>query len=467
MGSEFRFERLGNHADVFSGFAFKSADWRLTGIPVVKIKNVNNGVVDISDTQFFSPESITERHDKFFVAHGDVLIAMTGQGSVGRVGRLHLKEGEKILLNQRVGKFEVKSTLDLRYLYYILSSSYYEDILFSAATGSGQPNLSPSTISNIEIPIISLEEQKRFSAILGALDDKIELNRQTNETLEKMAQALFKSWFVDFDPVIDNALEAGNTIPDELQDRAERHQQQLAKPDHQPLPDDIRQLFPSELELTDELGWVPMGWGQTMISNFCLKVQNGGTPKRSESKYWDDGNIPWLGSGEVRQAIITKTKSFITKEGLNKSSAKLIPKGATVIAMYGATAGQVAFSAIEMTTNQAVCSLIPKSHSRFFVYLSMERLVAVLENQARGSAQQNISKGIIEETISIMPPSILLKVFDELLQPIFDRWESNLDANTNLVALRDTLLPKLISGELRLPSDSLADAEQQLADATS
>jgi type I restriction enzyme S subunit len=392
----------------------------------------------------------------------DVLIS-----TVGSIGEVAISEGRGCIAQNIIALRPKPKELDGAYLYYFLSSRRVKAELLSMDISSVQPSIKVPHLMELSVKAPSIGDQHKISSVLSMLDKKIQLNNQTNETLEKMAQALFKSWFVDFDPVIDNALEAGNAIPDELKDRAARRQQQLAKPDHKPLPDDIRQLCPSEFELTEELGWVPVGWGQTMISDFCLKVQNGGTPRRSESKYWDDGDIPWLASGEVRQAIITKTKSFITKEGLNKSSAKLIPKGTTVIAMYGATAGQVAFSAIEMTTNQAVCSLIPKSGAKFFVYLFMERLVAVLENQARGSAQQNISKSIIEQTISIMPPSTLLKVFDEYLLPIFDRWERNLDANTNLAELRDTLLSKLISGELRLPSDVLLGAEQQIADVMS
>lgn len=262
MVSDVEFVRVGEHCTVVSGFAFKSTDLGEIGIPVIKIKNVNNKTVDLSDTQFFPKELVTEKHAKFFIENGDVLIAMTGQGSVGRVGRFKTNYKGKVLLNQRVGKFSVKPSLDLNFLYYVLSSEQYESILFNAAIGSGQPNLSPSNIYDIKIPYVEIKQQKAIARILGSLDEKIELNRQMNETLEAIAQALFKSWFVDFDPVIDNALAAGNAIPDEFAERA-KQRKAIEKKDNA----DIQSLFPDEFEFTEEMGWVPKGWAVDSVEN--------------------------------------------------------------------------------------------------------------------------------------------------------------------------------------------------------
>ena len=128
MESKWPFVPIGECAAVYSGFAFKSKDLGEEGIPVVKIRNVNNKTVDITETQFFPEQYITQRHDKYFLEDRDVLIAMTGQGSVGRVGRLRLKHNQKVLLNQRVGRFIAQDHLDLGYFYYIASSEYYEKV---------------------------------------------------------------------------------------------------------------------------------------------------------------------------------------------------------------------------------------------------------------------------------------------------------------------------------------------------
>jgi type I restriction enzyme S subunit len=189
-----------------------------------------------------------------------------------------------------------------------------------------------------------------------------------------------------------------------------------------------------------------------------VQIQNGGTPRRNEPRFWESGNIPWLASGEVRQSIITATESFITEEGLAESSAKWVPAFSTVVALYGATAGQVSFTSARLTTNQAVCALIPKKHFAIFNYLTMRGATADLENKAVGSAQQNISKGIVEETKVVLPPSALVERFAEVASPLFERWISNLHQSRTLATLRDTLLPKLLSGELSVAQQTKEEA---------
>lgn len=202
---EYPFEEIAIGATIFSGFAFKSKDFTEEGIPVVKIKNVNHRIVDLSETQHFPESEVMDKHAKFFLEDKDILIAMTGQGSVGRVGRISLKVGEKVLLNQRVGKFIAdEKKLNQDYLYYVLSSPFYEQILFDAGTGSGQPNLSPKLILQTEIPLPPYNIQQKIGKILSALDEKILLNNQMNQTLEAIGHAIFRHWFVHFEFPDDN-----------------------------------------------------------------------------------------------------------------------------------------------------------------------------------------------------------------------------------------------------------------------
>ena len=300
--------------------------------------------------------------------------------------------------------------------------------LLASATGSTFPNVSREQIRELECNIPPLAERKAIAAVLGALDDKIELNRRMNATLEGMARALFQSWFVDFDPV--------------------RAKLDGCKPEG--MDKATAALFPDGFQ-ESSLGPVPKGWAAGKIQDCCIQIQNGGTPRRNEPRFWDGGNIPWLASGEVRQSIITATESFITEEGLAESSAKWVPAFSTVVALYGATAGQVSLTSSRLTTNQAVCALIPKKHFALFNYLTMGTATAELENKAVGSAQQNISKGIVEETGVILPPPDLVERFTVLASPLFERWIFNLHQSRTIATLRDTLLPKLLSGELRVP----------------
>ncbi len=341
----------------------------------------------------------------------------------------------------------------MRWLYYAILHHKLGEI----DDGSPIPSTTRSAVYVSDVDIPPLPEQKAIAHILGSLDDKIALNRRMNATLEAIAQALFKSWFVDFDPVIDNALTAGNPIPAEFAQRAEIRRRVLTAGTANRA---AAKNFPAAFQLTKELGWIPEGWESITIKDCCEIVQNGGTPKRSESKYWNSNDIPWLTSGEVRQNIIYKTEQYISDSGLKNSSAKWLCMDSTVVAMYGATAGQVSFVAIPLTTNQAICGLIPKQNHRYFNFLALSNFVGSFENQARGSAQQNISKGIVEAMPVITATQCVMQRFDEICVPLFNKWVSNLNTVETLTKLRDTLLPKLISGELRVP-----DAEKLVNEA--
>jgi type I restriction enzyme S subunit len=312
---------------------------------------------------------------------------------------------------------------DPRFISYFLRSLDFLAYSDKAAV----PGLNRNHLHQAQVNIpIDVSEQRAIAHILGTLDDRIELNRRMSETLEEMARALFKSWFVDFDPV-----------------RAKSEGRDTG------LPERLAALFPNRF-VDSELGKIPEGWEVKALKSCCSQIRNGGTPKRSESRYWINGRIPWLTSGEVRQPIITFTESFITEAGLNESSAKWVDPFSTVVALYGATAGQVSFIASKLTTNQAVCALIPNEQYAFFNYLCLRNSIRDLEIKAVGSAQQNISKAIVEETISIIPTLTLLRAFNSFAEPLIMKWISNLHESRTLTALRDALLPKLISGELRV-----------------
>jgi type I restriction enzyme S subunit len=289
------------------------------------------------------------------------------------------------------------------------------------------PKLTQGNMDRIPIVTPPLPEQRAIAHILGTLDDKIELNRRMNETLEAMARALFKSWFVDFDPV-----------------RAKAEGRQPYGMDAE-----TAALFHDSFE-DSPLGEVPRGWRVGKLRECCLRVENGGTPRRDEPEYWEPGTVPWLTSGEVRQSIVVETENFISEEGLANSSAKLWPSGTTVVALYGATAGQVCFLAKHMCANQACCGLISAESTRFYLYLYTSSSVEAFIQQARGSAQQNLSQQIVADFPTLIPASEVLKSFENRVRPLFEKWIANLNESRTLAALRDTLLPKLLSGEIRV-----------------
>lgn len=439
MASDWNEDILSNIAEVIDS-RHKTPVYSDSGYPMVRVVDVNGGALNLENTKRVSDEVYEDFSRGRDPEVGDLVISRVG--SYGVVS--YVNSDEKFCLGQNTAFIIPK--INSRFLYYQLISPFVKWQIEQFVVGAVQKTISLKSIRQFQIKLPPEPEQKAIAHILGFLDDKIELNRQMNETLEAMAQALFKSWFVDFDPVIDNALAAGNTIPDEFIERAEQRKA-IEKKDHS----DNQSLFPNEFEFTEEMGWIPKGWVVDDISTLCEKIQSGGTPRRNVPEYWEDSTIPWLTSGEVKQTIIIKAENKISESGLSNSSAKWLTSGATVVAMYGATAGQVAYIDKPLTTNQAVCGLIPKKGYQFFNYVTLSRAVAHFEGRATGSAQQNINKGMIESTRVVVPSSISSDSFEEYCEVIFSKWIKNLHENETLAKLRDTLLPKLMSGELRIP----------------
>ena len=310
-----------------------------------------------------------------------------------------------------------------RFAYYVLGSLD----LAGYNSGSAQPSLNRNYIYGMPLKIPSRAQQDSIVEVLSALDDRIALLRETNATLEAIALALFKSWFVDFDPVHVHA----------------RGEEPAG------LAPEVAALFPDSFE-ESELGMVPKGWRVGAFGDVCARIESGGTPKRSVPEYWG-GGVPWLSSGEVRNPIVFDTKETITDLGVRESAAKLWPQGTTVVAMYGATAGEVCLLAKPTTANQACCGLIPKSQTRAFMFMCARRERVALASKSSGSAQQNLNKGLIESHSLVLPPNEVLNAYEESAGALLDCWIANVQQAQTLAALRDILLPRLISGQLRLP----------------
>lgn len=364
----------------------------------------------------------------------DVLVNSTGVGTLGRVAQIFdVRSDITIDSHVTIVRPNPDKVNPLFFGYAVKNKQ--TSIEAMAAGSTGQTELSKSILGMLEIIIIPNDDQKECANLLKKIDDKIELNRQMNETLEAMAQAIFKDWFVDFGPVRRKQL--GETDPVKTLGGLTPNPTQAAK---------ITALFP------DNFGddGLPEGWENKSLEEHSKRIMNGGTPRKSVKEYWDGGKIPWLTSGEVRQNIIINTKKFITQQGLEKSSTKLVPAMTPVVALYGATAGQVSFVASKMTTNQAISSIIPKGGHRYFIFLHLKNSVSKLENSAVGSAQQNISRKIVAELETLYPCEKLLFAFEKMVSPLFQKIIQNYFENQTLAETRDYLLPKLMSGEVRV-----------------
>ncbi|EAQ4928397.1 restriction endonuclease subunit S, partial [Salmonella enterica] len=275
-------------------------------------------------------------------------------------------------------------------------------------------------------------------------------NKELNHTLEQISQTLFKSWFVDFDPVIDNALDAGNPIPEALQSRAELRQKIRNSADFKPLPADIRALFPAEFEET-ELGWMPKGWITTSF-NDLIELIGGGTPKTSVEEFWN-GDIPWFSVVDApseSDVYVLTTEKKITIEGLNNSSAKLLRKGTTIISARG-TVGKCAMVAVPMAMNQSCYGVIGKNNiSDEYIYFQLKNAVQTLQQMGHGSVFNTITRDTFKNIKVPFCNEELTNSYSLLVKNYFSKILNNNYQNIALTNLRDTLLPKLISGELSL-----------------
>jgi type I restriction enzyme S subunit len=337
-----------------------------------------------------------------------------------------------------------------RYVYYLLKSIDFS----SFNVGSGVPTLNRNHLSSILVRDLGKEAEDQIAQNLGQLDDKITLNRQINQTLEQMAQTLFKSWFVDFDPVIDNALDAGNEIPEVLQTRAELRQKVRASQDFQPLPADVRALFPAEFE-ESELGWVPKGWANATLDKLT-DILSGFAFKSNDFSDVGDAVIKIKNINSDRTVDIFDVQCIPTSVSLSAGKFKL-GDGALIMAMTGATVGKFGLLVTENEEpyflNQRVAKFEPKIDSRVgFLYcqLSREESEDFIVNTAQGSAQPNISASSILSMPLIIPSENLVFYFNSFVDSNFSKIIRNRKENIALTQFRDTLLPKLISGELRL-----------------
>ncbi|ART80495.1 restriction endonuclease subunit S [Oceanisphaera avium] len=419
--------------------------------------------------------------EDYVLKEGDLVVTMTDLSkqadTLGYSALIPTINGHRLLHNQRVGLVEYKNNeLDKNYLYFLLRSTEYRNHVLGGVTGTTVKHTSPTKILSYEFRKPPFETQVEIGRKLITLEYKVDLNRQTNQTLEQIAQAIFKSWFVDFEPtrakIIAKAQGADPATQElaaqaiicgaiTLEQLAELEQslsttlqaainQKLSQQSSTSISADqliaTAALFPNEL-VESNLTYKPYGWNVGKIQDCCKRVESGGTPKRSESAYWS-GDIKWLSSGEVRDVIVLDTKEKITKLGLDKSSAKLWPQGTTVVAMYGATAGQVCLLADEMTANQACCALIPKENYMSYVFLAARRSIEDLAGKASGSAQQNLNKTLVSEHELLLPSVCILEKFELVMSSLIKKWIYNCKENIELSEVRDTLLPKLLSGEL-------------------
>ena len=456
MGSDWVKTTLDDICIKITDGAHKSPKSVDSGKPMASVKDLEFYGLNLETARHISEEDYDDLVKQGCKPElGDVLIAKDGNSALDTVCTFE-KDAEVVLLSSVAILRPNPEKINSRFLkYYFLSSRTIEYLKRNFISGAAIPRVVLRDFKKAEISLPLMPEQKTIAHILGSLDDKIELNRQMNETLEAMAQALFKSWFVDFDPVIDNALAAGKPIPDELSARAEQRKT-IEKKENS----DIQDLFPDEFEFTEEMGWIPKGWSiGSLLSQ--IKLIGGGTPKTTVSEYWN-GKIPWFSVVDApseSDVFVIDTEKHVTQLGVEKSSTKILPVGTTIISARG-TVGKCAMVSTPMAMNQSCYGIRGIDDiGDIFNYYSILLNVSTLQKRGHGSVFNTITRDTFKSINVAFGNKALPKKFDDLTKPYFDKILANGKQIIDLAKLRDTLLPKLMSGELRI-ADAAAMVEE-------
>ncbi|ENE9286499.1 restriction endonuclease subunit S [Vibrio cholerae] len=438
-----------------------------SGVPVIRGVNLSGDSFSESDFVFVSKDKALELQ-RNMAFKGDLVF--TQRGTLGQVALIpEDSKYDRYVVSQSQMKLTVNSEIaDPYFVYSYFRTTEAKTLIERSAIVGGVPHINLGILKEFKLKLPPLCVQKRVANISRILDNKITLNRQINQTLEQMAQTLFKSWFVDFDPVMDNALDAGNLIPDELQHRAEARKAVRESEGFKPLPEDVRQLFPDAFE-ESELGWAPKGW---MVSTAGdeFTVKGGSTPSTKNAEFWEGGDIHWTSPKDLSgktDKIMLDTERKITSEGLRKITSGLLPEN-TVLMSSRAPIGYLALAKIPVAVNQGYIAIpsttrLSQEYALYWLASSIDEIKGI----AGGTTFAEISKKTFKSIQMTVPNEETIHMFSKLASDYLDKISSNAKEVNTLTKLRDTLLPKLISGELRLDDIELAveqetvSAEQQ------
>ena len=414
--TEWKIYKLSEVAIISTGFPFAGEKYAKEGIRVVRGDNVTIGALRWDNDKLKCWNEPFARANEFSLMNGDIVVGMDGS----RVGlnRAQVKETDlPLLLAQRVAciRHNEKTTQD--FLYYQIFSERFVKYIKQVQTGTSIPHVSLKQIGGFEVSLPSLEEQWRIAGILGAIDDKIENNRRINTNLELQAQALYKQWFVDFE------------FPNE---------------EGKPYKSSGGKMVDSEL------GPIPEGWCVGKLEDIG-DIIGGGTPSKAVAEYYTKNGIAWITPKDLSVSHLkftAKGETDITELGYKNSSAKIMPRG-SVLFSSRAPIGYISIAKNDICTNQGFKSVVPNNGWTAFVYYFLLSNTENIESKATGSTFKEASGALMKSLDLVIPSEDILEKFETIMSHIFESQEKFEAENKTLVTLRDTLLPKLMNGEIK------------------
>lgn len=414
-------------------------DFRETGIPLLRLKGVEGDYVTLDGCNYLEPEMVARKWGHFRVETGDLLISTSA--SLGRVSVVTTESAGGIPYTGLI-RFKPKDDRLLAgYLKAFLGSSAFVEQAESMASGSVIRHFGPSHIRQMAILLPPLDQQLAIGQAASLLDERLRLLRQTNATLESIAQALFKSWFIDFDPV---RAKAEGREPEGM-DAA------------------TAALFPAEFE-ESALGLIPKGWGVEPIGDLVEAV-GGSTPDTKNSTYWEPGVHHWTSPKDLSGAtapVLLDTERKVSPAGLAKISSGLLSAGSLLMSSR-APIGYLTLTQVSVAINQGYIAMPPGGRlPPLYLYFWCQANMDGIKGRANGSTFMEISKKAFRPIPALLPQQPVVDGFVEVAGPLFERLVANERQARALVDLRDALLPRLISGKLRLP-EAQAQLEEAIA----
>jgi len=390
--------------------------WENEGIPVISANNLRDG-------QFVEMDSVKHIRKQLFnkwmpteLEEGDVLLVSEG-ATFGQV--LYLRRKIQAAVGQRLFALRCSDSYLGRYLYYYLKSRIGQSELNSRTTGTSVLGIRQSELTKIRVPNIQKEVQRGISDVLGSIDDKILLNCEMNKTLERMGQLIFKHWFIDFE-----------------------------------FPNDEGKPYKSlggEMVYNEELGKeIPKGWDVRPLNEFG-EVICGKTPPKSDKRFFG-GSVPFIRIPDMHnQLFVIDTEDSLTEDGKKYQDSKTLPMGSVCVSCI-ATIGLVSITSEESQTNQQINSIVPfDERSRYYLFFQMKSMKRDLEDMGSGgSTTLNINTNSFSNIRIICPKQGSMKEFHETVKALFGRLLNNSIESRSLSQIRDSVLPKLMSGKVRV-----------------
>lgn len=409
------------------GSRMKSDTYVQSGVPVIRGNNITDTKEFTKDFVYITPEFADELKAQNVFA-GDLVFPHRGNiGTVGIVGNQY----PRYVLSSSLMKLTCNRTLvDPLFLFYFFRSPIGHQRLMSYASTVGTPGIGTplTSLKSIKVELPPLREQKKLVRILSAIDDKIEVNNQINESLESMAKAIFKEWFIDFGPVKAKA--------------------EGKKPFG--MDDETAALFPDSFK-DSELGPIPKGWTISKVKEIG-KVICGKTPPTSNKDYYQSNEVPFVTIPDMHNKVfISTTYKYLSRQGAESQENKTLPPGAICVSCI-ATPGLVSIVTMPSQTNQQINSVIPSDRSLTpYYYHALSQLGNLIKSGGSGgSVFSNLSKGRFEDLDILKPDPAIIKAFSKTVTELMDVIKNNDLENNQLKEIRDLLLPKLISGEIEL-----------------